>query len=61
MRPSATGIADAPSRRAGSRNTTSTRNATTMPISARSPRQPATATITTANTAARAISGHVRS
>ena len=48
-----TGIADAPSRSAGSRNTTSTPNATTMPISARSPRHRATATTTRANT-----SGH---
>ena len=47
----------APSRSAGSRNTTSTANATTMPTSARSPRHRATATTTTANAAARAISG----
>ena len=54
---SETGIAGAPSRSAGNRNTISTANATTMPTSARSPRQRATATITTANVAARIASG----
>ena len=58
---SATGTAGAPSRNAGSRKTTSTTKATTIPTRARSPRQRATATMTIANTAARAISGQVRS
>jgi hypothetical protein len=58
---SETGTAGAPSRSAGNRNTIRTANATTMPMSARSPRQRATATTTTANVAARIASGHDRS
>ena len=57
----ATGTAGAPSRNAGNRKATRTAKATTMPIRARNPRHRATATITTANAAASAISGQPRS
>jgi hypothetical protein len=57
----ATGMAAAPSRKAGSMNTTSTPNATTMPISARNPRHRATATTTAAKAMASPINGHDRS
>jgi hypothetical protein len=42
-------------------NTTSTPNATAMPISARNLRHPATSDIYTANITAIAINGHARS
>jgi hypothetical protein len=54
-------MAAVPSRRAGNMNTTSTANATTMPIRARNPRHRATATTTTANVTASPTNGHVRS